>query len=569
MAPEKTGLMKKKAHLSKMALVLYWALLPWCLSAQAPDPYTGMWEGNFMEQFKTVILLDRLADSEYAGKILMFSGENRIQDDELKEISIQDRQLSFYIPAKETSFHGTFDESNTELAGNFIFPDKSRHPLKVRKYEKDSLALEAELPSVKEKLKHAFPAEELKSEFRELIDKLKRYHPRLHAHIPQSSFELLSKDILESMDAELSLEQYYVKIAPLVASIKCSHTGIRLPIEYQVFLEEKGLFFPLKLYIHDQKAWLLSTPGKAGVELEAGCEITAINGIPVDKIIDELLGLIPAEAFGTSTRYQELNRNFHHYFHMLDPSGQFHIDFIASGSRGMIELDALPYPVVCGEGPSMNLPPYSFHMHDNPETGILKISSFGIRDMEDYFAFLDAAFVSLKEAGTGTLLLDLRDNQGGHPIFAAQLFSYLTPHDFTYFERNPDVVEFEPLYNPMHPNPNKFSGNLYVLVNGACLSTSGHLISLLKYHTNALFIGEEPGSSFTCNDHSIQLKLAQTGMEVNIPRTTFRTAVKGFKEDASFPLDHKVEVTVQDLLSGRDCYTDLVFQLINQDITGL
>ena len=100
---------------------------------------------------------------------------------------------------------------------------------------------------------------------------------------------------------------------------------------------------------------------------------------------------------------------------------------------------------------------------------------------------------------------------GGHPIFAAQLLSYLTDHEFTYFQRNPDVADFEPLYNPMQANPLNFEGNLFVLVNGKCLSTTGHLISLLKYHTQAKFIGEEPGTSFLCNDFSTQIKLPNPG----------------------------------------------------------
>ena len=79
--------MKRRAQIGKLGLLSYWALLPWCLSAQAPDPYSGMWEGNFMEQFKTVILLDQQDNNEYAGKILMFSGDTRIQDDEIKEMA--------------------------------------------------------------------------------------------------------------------------------------------------------------------------------------------------------------------------------------------------------------------------------------------------------------------------------------------------------------------------------------------------------------------------------------------------------------------------------------------------
>ena len=59
-----------------------------------------------MEQFKTVILLDHAENAKYTGKILMYSGENRIQDDELSQISIEKSEISFYIEAKETIFRG-------------------------------------------------------------------------------------------------------------------------------------------------------------------------------------------------------------------------------------------------------------------------------------------------------------------------------------------------------------------------------------------------------------------------------------------------------------------------------
>ena len=127
------------------------------------------------------------------------------------------------------------------------------------------------------------------------------------------------------------------------------------------------------------------------------------------------------------------------------------------------------------------------------------------------------------------------------------------------------MADFEALYNSMQPNQNHYDGNLYVLVNGACLSTTGHLISLLKYHTHALFIGEEPGSSFLCNDFSTQLTLPNTGIEVNIPRTTFVTAVSGKDETLPFPVDYKVDISVQDVLNNKDSYLLYIQALLSEN----
>jgi hypothetical protein len=110
----------------------------------------------------------------------------------------------------------------------------------------------------------------------------------------------------------------------------------------------------------------------------------------------------------------------------------------------------------------------------------------------------------------------------------------------------------------MQPNKNHFNGKILVLVNGSCLSTTGHLISLLEYHTGALFVGEEPGSTFMCNDFSIQVQLPHTGMEVNIPRTTFVTAVPGLEEGQAFPLDYQVQQSLKDIIEGVDTYIHAV-----------
>jgi hypothetical protein len=331
-------------------------------------------------------------------------------------------------------------------------------------------------------------------------------------------------------------------------------------------LSGTGQFFPLRLFISDHKAYYLSAPGIPAADIMPGCEIVAINNTPVNEIIDQLLCIIPSDGNCITTKYRELNRDFPYYYHLLDQSDQYDVTFSTSSVAGNLQLNAVSY-LETVDRDVVPIQPYDFQLEDDPESGVLTIASFGIMNLEEYFAFLDSVFKQLGESGVQSLLLDLRGNTGGHPIFAAQLFSYLTDKDFTYFKRNPEVEDFEPLYNPMQPNRHHFNGDIYVLVNGACQSTTGHLISLLKYHTSAIFIGEEPGSTFTCNDFSFQFQLPYTGIEVNVPRTTFVTDVAGFSEKEPFPLDYRVDVSVKDLLSGKDSYKTAAFAIMNERST--
>jgi hypothetical protein len=407
--------------------------------------------------------------------------------------------------------------------------------------------------------------EELKSDFLNLINRLREYHPRLYSYTSEDTLNGKVSQTLSKLDRDLSLEEFYLEIAPLVAAVKCSHTGIRLPASYRTYMQEQGDFFPLVLYIRGEEAFSLSPCGPEEGGLAPGTEILAINGQPMGRIIETLLSMIPAEGNCQTTKYQEINRHFHRYFHLLDPSDRFQIQYRSSSGPEKLVAKACPYADLEREEAPGSTPPADFHFTLDQEAGILQIRSFGIRDMEGYFAFLDSVFLKLEQDEISNLVLDLRDNEGGHPIFAAQLFSYLTDQTFTYFQRNPDIPDFEPLYNSMEPNAHHYTGKLFVLVNGGCLSTTGQLISLLKFHTPAVFIGEEPGSTFLCNDFSIQLSLPRSGIEVNIPRTTFVTAVSGFDEKHPFRVDHKVDIPLEDILNKQDSYLLYIQSLLSEN----
>jgi hypothetical protein len=190
------------------------------------------------------------------------------------------------------------------------------------------------------------------------------------------------------------------------------------------------------------------------------------------------------------------------------------------------------------------------------------MGSFAIPDLDSYLNKMDQVFTAIRKKNIHNLILDLRGNQGGHPFFAAVLLSYLAQEPFTYFDDTDRVEEFGPLYEPMPPSEKTFQGDCYVLVDGGVLSTAGHLVSLIKYHNLGQFVGEEPGSSFYCNDMSRRIQLPNSKIEVNIPQKTFKTSVSGFKADAPFVVDFPAYMEVSDLTNGVDSQMEFTSQLI-------
>lgn len=392
-----------------------------------------------------------------------------------------------------------------------------------------------------------------------LFDTLKKCHPQLFAYASEDSINILLKDIDRQISKPLALEEFYFQATKLTSVVGCSHTGVRLPAEYQSLISVHGRYFPLQLFFHKNKAYYLSAISEGEYQLIPGDELVSINNKPIAEIIKQLAFYIPVEGCNTTTLYNELNKRFNALFYLVDNSDEFTVSFksgdgIKTTTLASVGLQELEANVKEGSN-NTNI---EFLYLENKSIGWLRVASFVINDMGQYLSKLDSVFGDLNSNELQCLIVDLRDNSGGHPIFAAQLYSYLTSKDFVYFKRNDAIKEFEPLYNKMQANKLNFKGKIYVLVNGGCLSTTGHLISLLKFNANAIFVGEEPGSSFTCNDFSMQVTLPKTGVVLNVPRTTFETAVTGFEKCKPFAIDYEVEYEVFDLLNGNDEYLKVV-----------
>jgi len=542
--------MKKLTHINIIGSLIFILATGNSVNAQDYKFIYGSWEGKFMSDFKAVIELDN--DS---GKILMFSGEQQIQNDQLNQIKISGEDLAFFIPAKETKFEGRFQKEYTELCGTFIFPDGSRHPITVRKTTAD----EINSASWQELKDATFKKSELEDDLQILFEQLSENHPQLYRFTSREQMEQLVSRTKSSIDNDMTLIQYFRVIAPVVEAVKCSHTGIRLPSEFRNLLYENVFSFPLELAFQNEKIIIISSFMDGISILTPGNEIVSMNGIEAKDLIDQLKVFIPSEGNNRTTKYNELNQHFRQYLPLLIDTDVYNLEYLNAGIERNIKIEGRQMDIFNEKDQQSSL---EFSIHPTSKLGILKIQSFAFQDVNKFIQMSDSIFTAFKTDNIQNLILDLRDNAGGHPIFAAQILSYLTSNPFTYFKENPEIIDFAPLYHPMDPNPIQFKGNLYVIVNGGCLSTTGHLISLLKYHTAARFIGEQPGSTFTCNDASRNIKLPNTGIEVNIPTTTFETLVEGFSLDQPFPLDYEINLKVDVLITGQDAYMEFVKDLL-------
>ena len=190
---------------------------------------------------------------------------------------------------------------------------------------------------------------------------------------------------------------------------------------------------------------------------------------------------------------------------------------------------------------------------------VLSIRTFDLATWGDVAGRLADVFATLEQQRPDMLIIDVRGNGGGAPETAAPLIQYLAREPFVYFARA--VPVYAALMRLLMPQPNAFRNRVYVLADGGCFSTTGHFLSLIRYHRFAEIVGEESGASFSCNDGHITATLPATGVVVTVARYTFETAVTGLPRGRGISPDYEVLPTAENILEERDAVLEFTLGL--------
>ena len=534
----------------------------------------GSWEGDFMKDNTLTLILNfqEQNNKEIGGNIQLFQGDTKIQDDPLSRILLSGNDLSFLIEAKKTPFEGQFSEDGLKLAGEFRFPDGSVHPVVVQKVARPSreqLSREVSQEADSILLHQKFTRNQLIADLEFLWRLLEKNHPQLYLYTSKEDFEVLYDSLQNQLPAEATLDVFFRMIAPLVARVGCSHTGIRPPEAYTRAMKQKKHLFPLKLHFLDGRAYILKN-GLQLADIQSGTRLRSINGEDMSILHRRLMECIPADALNPFAKSFEINHDLASVYSLyIGTSDAFDVECVGPDGkpvkvqiRGMKpgQFAAFSEKTLPGSPVTDSLP-FSQTLDEKNRTAILKVKAFMASDWQKYNRYLHNFFTRLREEGFRKLIIDVRGNKGGHPFFAAELLAYLSPKGFPYFVLPIEQGEFAPLYHSFPPRDEYFRGDLYVLMDGGCRSTTGHFLSLIRYHRLGLLIGEPSGSSFYANDQSIQVSLPETGITLNLPRTNFQTAVEGFNMGDLLLPDHAVAPSLEDLILKRDVQLEYAWKL--------
>lgn len=427
----------------------------------------------------------------------------------------------------------------------------------------------------------------------------------------------------------LPIQEFYKIILTLTDFEGSCHNGTDLPHGLQAYLPKDKGYFPFYLR-WVEGGMRVNNAGKA---LPLGTRIVAINGVRDTDIMKALYKYSTTDGYNTSQKQSfSVNYGFGWRFPFeFGFSDTYTIRYILPGATDTLTVTLNSISAAEKQANFKHLHSakvdsiidsdvqdlYGFRMLDS-QTGLLNIRTFTMASNEQdpdygtYSHFLDSVFKSLKTNGIPNLVLDIRNNPGGNNPNDLKLFTYLAkrpfrenkqafiafkkvpfPQYFAWESADPQNRKRERKYqekewqeefsvkkdgkylqnqqiNPYwYPDSNRFTGNVYVLIDENVGSAASHFAAHVRDNSDAVLVGVETvGGYYEHNGH--------IPVEYELPGSKIRTrfSIVCVSQDVSehpkqpkghgvMP-DYAVLPSYDDFLANRDAQMEFVLRLIQQ-----
>lgn len=404
----------------------------------------------------------------------------------------------------------------------------------------------------------------LKSDYTVFRDSLEQLHAGLYRYKSKAQIDKLFDSGYAELDRSMPLTGFYLLLKNIVSNIQDGHTSCNMPAELANHFVSNAKVFPVQLYFINEKAFV---PCKTTQDaFRPGTEILYIDNRSIREIRQRLFSYMASDGSNETKKYADLNNAAFAplYYLVYGEKSLFAVRYKnPSGQTGSTEIAAtLLKDINCRIDPDKNSKYLSFG-YKNDQIAVMMIRSFSshvLSNYNDYAEFLETSFKEIKQKAIKTLIIDLRDNGGGHDVFGSMLYSYLTDKPFPYYsglestKRKFDEKD-HPNLSIQQPAKNNFKGRVYFLINGGSFSTTAEFCAIAKSNGRGVFIGEETGGGYYGNTSgaSARINLPSTRLVITIPKTRYTMAVKEmqFKDRGIIP-DFIIVPGIDDIIKNRD-----------------
>lgn len=393
-----------------------------------------------------------------------------------------------------------------------------------------------------------FSNEDIIDDLDYLKSSLEDAHYNLYAYVSREAFTANYGEVVASVDHDsLSNHQAITLFQRVISAANTGHAEIDFPAaDYIAYGRQGGTVFPLELALEDGKAYVRKN-FSTNAAIQPGDELLQINGTTIGKIITAIHPQLSAESTYLKNAKLEFWSFPRLYWQLYGAQESFEV----TTTKGQIEKTQTVTAVGLIEDyeiPRTDLLANDRHFEFYGAAAYLNPGNFS-GDEAGFRHFIDSAFTSINQAKTKNLIVDLRNNAGGHNDFSDYLVAFLADDPFRWHARftlkssqrlkaqtrlTADTTDayfreilrradgeiypyrFES-YSP-HAVERRFRGRVYVLVNRQTYSMAAVVAALLQDLDFATVVGEESGDYPTLHAAQFSYPLPNTGVIVKVPK---------------------------------------------------
>jgi C-terminal processing protease CtpA/Prc len=217
--------------------------------------------------------------------------------------------------------------------------------------------------------------------------------------------------------------------------------------------------------------------------------------------------------------------------------------------------------------------------------------------------FLNDCMKKLQAKKTENLIIDLRYNSGGWDIQGVELLTFLAKEPFKVYQKLHSITdsseylkfsdlskedlknvkkelkpeadgtfsvkeEFSLQLKLQNPQPNRFAGKVYFLINGRSASTTAEFTAAAHTQKIGLMIGEESGGAYEGGNGGsfLHFELPHSKIKIGSPLLYYDNAVNppAQKGRGTLP-DYEVPNNYNDLFKGIDTQLNFILELIRKN----
>ncbi len=455
---------------------------------------------------------------------------------------------------------------------------------------------------------------------------LEANHPSLYWYTPKDSMDYYFAKGKEQLNDSLTEPQFRKTLAWVTAKINCGHTTVRSSKKWNKYSDTArlGKMFPLSMKVWDGAMVLTTNLNRRDSLLKRGTEITAINGMSKQFLVDTMFQYISTDGYNGTHKYQSLSNRglFGSVYTMLfGIADKYKIDY--KGDDGVSKTTIIPVYNPAADTAfrrgtrtfrTTAPQPSKKEIRDLRlnATRLLKIDSANKTAMMDLASFakgyglkkfFNNSFKALKQNNIGHLIIDIRSNGGGSVNNSTLITKYIANNKFKLADSLYAVKNKSPYqryikdnfwtklffcfftkkkkgglrhfgyYERHYFNPKKrnhFNGKVYILTGGNSFSASTLFASALIKQDNVTVIGEETGGGAYGNSAWLipDVTLPETGVRFRLPLFRLVIADTVPKNGRGVQAEVPSLPTVELIKKNIDFKAEKAMELIKKDKQG-